>query len=196
MVTDEHIRYAKYLLQGQPVIWRGYGEGTPEQRLVGHIAQIIICDELKVLRPKKQNGFDGGFDLRHNNKRLDVKTELRTVDFRENFVHNVIACQIHYDCDGYIFCSYNKTKKSMTLCGIIDKEKFMENAIFFEKGSERKRLDGSILTVINSLYEIEHKHLNPFQSLFAETEKDGVDLISTVTLDVFKHPDVNKFLTV
>jgi len=166
--TNDQIDYAKYLLKDTPKIWRGKVDGDPEQRLIGHIAQIIICDEFGCKRPNKYNGYDGGTDVTIFNKKFDIKTELRNVDFRLDFVHNVLECQMKYLCDGYIFVSFNKEKNEFTICGYITKENFLTNATFFKKGDKRARSDGSFMKAIDNYREIKQKHLLPIEILKGE----------------------------
>ena len=143
---------------------RGNFDGNYFQKLFGMQAQVIVSDLLKLPRPELSENFDGGYDLIYAGKKYDVKCEIRSVPFNEKlFVHNLVASQLNYVADGYIFVSYNKETSEFQICGAIDKGDFISHAQFFPAGSIRKRTDGSKLVVQADLYELENKFLEKFR---------------------------------
>jgi hypothetical protein len=112
------------------------------------------------------NGFDGGFDLIFNGKRIDVKTMGRTVDVKSYYVNNFVSYQKDFNCDIYIFCSLNKLKNILTICGWVTKNELIERALFYDKGTIRKRSNNSQFTLKAPTYEIENNKLNDFRELF------------------------------
>jgi len=161
---EQKVFVKEYLAQGS-VANRGAFDGDQFQQLFGITAQVIVTDALGLMRAKNENTFDGGWDLEWNGKKWDVKCEMRTVAFKKSkFVHNLVAKQIKYDVDGYIFVSYNKSAGEYTICGHIEKNDFLKHSSFHMEGSSRTRSDGTMMVVKNGtggLYELEQKHLKP-----------------------------------
>lgn len=135
-------------------------DGTPEQQLVGVIGQNAI--NLCLGRPLLTDdlGFDGGVDFDIFGLRFDVKTMGRTTDPLPSYVNNLIASQIKYDCDAYLFLSFNKVSSVLTFCGWITKEEFLNSATLYRKGHLRYRYDGTSFELKADTFEIENSKLN------------------------------------
>tara|TARA_R110000803_G_C11789287_1_gene297794 strand:+ start:40 stop:582 length:543 start_codon:yes stop_codon:yes gene_type:complete len=143
---------------------RGHADGNAEEQLTGIIGQNIICDALD-LPLMKAEGFDGGVDIILNDKSIDIKTMGRKVYPRDYYVNNLIASQLKYDVDAYLFCSYNKIADVLTVCGWTDKENFMNKAKFYKEGENRIRSNGTSFLSKADFYEIENKDLFSVNSL-------------------------------
>lgn len=133
---------------------RGYGDGNKKMQEVGILGQICLADLLSLPRPSGDNGFDGGFDFIINNKKVDVKTMGRTVDVKNHYVHNFVGYQLKYDCQYYIFLSYNYKNNKLTICGLVPKKKFEEKSILYKLGDTRVRDDGTTFLTRAPMYEI------------------------------------------
>lgn len=107
-----------------------------------------------------ETGFDGGVDILFNNKKIDVKTMGRKTDVRPNYTNNFLKLQDYLDTELYIFCSYHKIKKEITVCGWIGKEDFINKRKFYPKGTIRTRFDNSTFKTFSDLYEIDNTDLN------------------------------------
>lgn len=165
IVTQEQLEYVQAMVDKYNFGQRGYGDGNKREQFTGIIGQTVLADLLGLPRPDGAEGFDGGKDFIIHSKRVDIKTMTRSVPMREDFVHNFVGYQKNYDVDFYIFASYNTVNKHLTVCGYIDKHSFFERATFFEKGSIRKRSDGTTFKTFAPLYEIEQTMLFPTLSL-------------------------------
>lgn len=128
--------------------------GTKEQQLTGIIGESVILDLFNKEWVNGGKGFDDGLDILFNNYRIDVKTMGRKTEVKKNYTNNFNKLQDYLKTDIYIFCSYHKTKKELTVCGWIDKKTFKEKRQYYPKGTIRKRTDGSSLKVNADLYEI------------------------------------------
>lgn len=164
-VTDEQIDYAKTMVKKFDFGQRGRGDGNKKEQLTGIIGQTVFSDEIKVARPTGETGFDGGKDFIINEKKVDIKTMTRSVPMRSYFVHNFIGYQKNYEVDYYIFTSFNIKNRKLTICGIIDKENFFKKSTFFDKGSIRKRSDGTTFETFAPLYEIKQTLLVPVNNI-------------------------------
>jgi len=153
---------------------RGHADGNMEEQLVGILGQNIICDTLD-LPMMKPSGFDGGVDINLNNKKIDIKTMGRKSYPKLNYVNNLIASQLKYDVDVYLFCSYHKKDNILTVCGWIDKDEFIKKSKFYKKGEERKRFDGTSFNTKADLCEIENKYLNQINNIY-ELKRVGLPL--------------------
>ena len=148
--------------------------GTKEQQLTGIIGQSIVMNLFDLKWLDGNDGFDNGVDIVFDNKKIDVKTMGRTTDVRENFTNNFLKLQDYFETDIYIFCSYNKTKKNLTICGWIDKKEFESKRKYYPKGTLRYRSDGSTFESFSDLYEI-----------------DIVDLYDVICIDDLKKQILN-----
>jgi len=144
---------------------RRVANGTPEQQLTGIIGQSVVMELFDLEKINGKHGFDGGIDLVFNNKRIDVKTMGRTTNVKSHYTNNFLKLQDYFDTDIYIFCSYHKTKKKVTVCGWISKDDFVLKRRFYKKGSTRTRSDGTSFKTFSDLYEIDNNNLNQVNSI-------------------------------
>jgi len=168
MASMSQIRFCRAYLDKGSIANRGEFDGNYSQQFFGLLAQVVVGDLLGCERPSNNGEFDGGWDLKHKGKLIDVKCEIRTVDFRvSEFVHNLVGSQMVYCADSFIFVSYNKTTGVFEICGFINKEDMKSKAKCFPVGTLRERTDGTSFSVegTGGLYEIENKHLSPFEDL-------------------------------
>ena len=163
--TQEQHGFAKDLVLRCNYGRRGRADGDSRMQEVGMLGQTCILDLGGLPRPEISDGFDGGFDLTLNNKRVDVKTMGRTVDMKEHYVHNFIGYQMKYDCEYYIFLSYNYTNNKLFFCGVVSKDEFLEKSKFYAKGTKRFRDDGTYFYSKAPLYEIGQNDLKQVYSL-------------------------------
>tara|TARA_R110000782_G_scaffold114747_1_gene204851 strand:+ start:192 stop:737 length:546 start_codon:yes stop_codon:yes gene_type:complete len=138
---------------------RGHADGNNEEQLTGILGQNMICDTLN-MPLMIATGFDGGVDITLNNTTIDIKTMGRNVYPKPDYVNNLIASQLKYNVDNYLFCSYHKKDNVLTVCGWIDKKGFKDKASFYKEGDIRERANGTSFTTKADLYEIKNKDLN------------------------------------
>lgn len=143
---------------------RGKGDGTQEQQYVGLLGEYSV-KELLGIEVLELNGFDGGYDLKISEAKVDIKTMGRRVDPQDHYVNNFIAYQKDFDCDYYLFCSINKTTSVLTICGYQDKKTLLDVAEFFPEGSVRYRDDGSKFKMKAPTYEIKNSDLKPINEI-------------------------------
>ncbi|MGG6431518.1 hypothetical protein ACPF7I_08350 [Anoxybacillus sp. D401a] len=164
-VNEEQRDYAGMMVSKFNFGKRGYADGNKEQQFVGVLGQVVIADLTDGQRPNGENGFDGGVDLIIKNKKIDIKTMTRTVPMKPHFVHNFIGYQLRYGVDYYLFCSFNKSRNILTVCGLIKKEDFLKKSSYYPKGSKRYRDDNSFFVTNAPLYEIRQSDLNDVNTL-------------------------------
>ena len=138
--------------------------GNRIQQYTGIVGECMLHKALDKDLPNYDNGSLIE-DLKINGKKVDVKTMARTVDMRDFYVHNFVGYQKDRDNDVLLFISINKTTGNVQICGWLPKKIFLERASFFDKGSERKRTDGTSFITQAPLYEIENKQLNQINSV-------------------------------
>ena len=163
-VSEETKIMAWEFLQKNNIGNRGVADGNMIEQFVGLIGEI----EVKKLFGKPIDliaGFDGGFDFKIDHKKADVKTMGRNVDVKDDYVNNFIAYQKHFDCDIYIFCSLNKKKNELTICGWVTKDQLISRSEKYKEGAERKRSDGTSFFTKAPLYEIKNNQLNNIKEL-------------------------------
>ena len=113
----------------------------------------------------KKEGFDGGYDLIHNNEKIDVKTMSRKVFTEPHYANNFIKLQEDFKPDILLFNSINKVSKTIEFCGWIYKKELESKAILYKKGSVRKRGYNDTMTVLEDNYEILCKDLRNIREL-------------------------------
>lgn len=133
--------------------------------MIGLAGQCHVMDLLGLDLPEITYKADGGVDIIHNGITIDVKTMERKMEPKLDYVNNVIGLQSHYNTDAYIFCSLNTNLKELTICGWIEKPKFLDYATFTAKGEKRYRKDGTSFITKADLYEIENMMLNHINSV-------------------------------
>ncbi len=136
-----------------------------EQQLTGIIGQSVIMNMFGLGYIDGSTGFDDGVDINFHGIKVDVKTMGRTTDVRDYYVNNFIGLQINFNTDVYIFCSFNKTNRKLTVCGWIKKDDFLRKSSFYPKGTFRTRSDGTAFKTFADLYEISNKDLNDVDSI-------------------------------
>ena len=156
---------------------RGHFNGSREQQFVGLIGEYKVREMMCVhgnevlqrdgdgdwhLVPQiKSNGFDGGFDIELiGGERFDVKTMTRNVKVQDHHEHNVVASQIKYDVDYYIFCSLNKRENTLSIDGYVSKFEFLKWSKFYDAGQKIVRDNGSTFIIGTDTFSIETRYLH------------------------------------
>jgi hypothetical protein len=143
---------------------RGDADGLKVHQYIGLLGEMKVHQAFGIPFEFGQ-GFDGGFDMVLNDKKVDVKTMGRNVNMKPDYVHNFIGLQKHFKCDIYIFTSLNKKTSEVTICGWVTKEQLFERAEKFKKGTKRYRDDGTYTLLKATTYEIKNKDLNNIKDL-------------------------------
>ena len=141
-IPDEMKRSAWEFLQHNNIGNRHTANGNKEEQYVGLLGEMVVADIFNI-EHKLSKGFDGGFDFVIDGKKADVKTMGRNVDVKMNYVNNFIAFQSGFNCDLYIFCSINKNKSELTICGWVTKQELFDRATYYPKGEKRTRDNGT-----------------------------------------------------
>ncbi len=147
---------------------RGEHDGNKENQLIGLLAEMETCFLLKDFYPDlnlKKNEFDGGFDIKHMNRTIDVKAMGRNFYTRSDYVNNFAKLQLKYKCDILLFTSVNKKTNYIEFCGWIWKKEIKERAIFYEKGCERPRGKDDTMITTTDNYEIKNSNLRDIRYL-------------------------------
>jgi hypothetical protein len=143
---------------------RSTANGNKEQQLTGIIGQSVVMELFQLGHINGNDGFDNGIDIVYTNIfgsiSLDVKTMGRTTSVKPNYTNNFIALQDYFNPEGYIFCSYNKSNKVLTICGWVTKQEFINKRKYYPKGTIRERSNGTTFETKADLYEIDIIDLN------------------------------------
>ena len=87
------------------------------------------------------------------------------VDPKPHYVNNLIASQLNYDCDYYLFCSLNKRTSVLTVCGYIPTDLFKKVAYFTPEGKKVVRDDGTTFKMKTDNWTISNSDLRPVLGL-------------------------------
>ena len=145
---------------------RGKDDGNIDKQMYGLVAEHLVYQLFFGKEKDLITGFDGGYDFLLHGKRVDVKTMVRNSFVRPYYVNNFYKLQEHFDCDVLIFTSIHKEKSVLEICGWMDKNKFLSEAIFEPKGTPQKRSDGSFFVLRSDNYIIKNNQLNKIQELW------------------------------
>ena len=151
-------------LQDHSMGHRFAANGNKEQQFVGLLGENLFKTIIG-LYPTFEDGFDGGYDIGLNGKKIDVKTMGRTVDPQPHYVNNFISYQEHFDCNMYAFCSINKKQNTFWVCGMIDKDTMLQNASYYKEGEIRYRDNGTSFQMKAPTYEIENHKLHQVENI-------------------------------
>ena len=164
-IHDDDRRYAVEVLKTTNFGHRSRGfNGNYEKQYTGLIGELTLHRLLGLTRPKYTSGrLDT--DILINNKKVDIKSMARNVYMQDHYVHNFVAYQKDMPSDILLFISINKKSGVVQICGWLEKEKFLENASFFDQGDKRERDDGTSFVLRAPLYEIEQNKLNKLNNV-------------------------------
>jgi len=164
-IHDDDRRYAVEILKTTNFGHRSRGfNGNYEKQYTGLIGELTLHRVLGLTRPKYTSGrLDS--DILINNKKVDIKSMARNVYMQDHYVHNFVAYQKDMPSDILLFISINKKSGVVQICGWLEKEKFLENASFFDQGDKRERDDGTSFVLRAPLYEIEQNKLNKLNNV-------------------------------
>lgn len=140
---------------------RGDGsDGSQEQQLIGIIGQNMVAFLMGKNLMAGSTGFDGGVDCSIFGLNFDIKTMGRTVEPKIDFINNLIASQVQFSPDAYLFLSLNKISKILTFCGWLPKPELEHHATLYLKGTTRIRSDKTTFQMKADTYEIPNKNLH------------------------------------
>ena len=163
-VTNELIKHCEIQIDKYNFGKRKTANGNKEQQLTGIIGQSVVMQIFDLGYIDGKNGFDNGIDIVYTNLfgsiSIDVKTMGRTTEVKSYYTNNFIALQDYFNPDVYIFCSYNKLNKILTICGWIKKDEFIKKRRFYPKGTIIERSNGTTFESKADLYEIDVIDLN------------------------------------
>ena len=143
---------------------RSVFNGTKEQQLVGLIGEIMVKEHFDSAH-NWTPGFDDGFDFERYGKRVDVKTMTRKTDVNpEQYVNNIFARQLNFNCDVYVFASLNTKKNELTICGWIYKIEILKYFEMIPKGTTRKFGEMGTFDTSVDAYEIPMNKLNDIKT--------------------------------
>lgn len=162
-VSREYMRYASLGNRGDG------SDGSYDEQLIGVMGENLFRFAVGLPFMEYREWHDNGVDCEVHDIRLDVKTMGRTTEPQLHYANNLVAKQINFDVDGYVFMSINRQAGySATVCGWLPKPTFMERAILHPKGSERMRGDGSSFQTKSDMYEIRNDQLRHEPATFPE----------------------------
>lgn len=154
------IDYSKELVNNNNFGQRSYDNGNKKEQLIGMVSENTIRDYLGY-EMAEGKGFDGGYDIMYKEFKTDIKSMTRKVEPKPYYINNLFDAQIKNNAEAYIFASLNTNNKILTICGWITKQEFLNKAIFYPKGTERKRGSETFILRANN-WEIENRQLNSF----------------------------------
>ena len=138
--------------------------GNRTNQVVGITGELMVAELLGATLPETHD-FDGGWDFNFSGKQIDVKTVGRTSNARLDYYSNVIEAQIHFKATHYLFCSLNKNKRELTICGFISKEDFLRKAEYKKAGDTFTRVNGDTMVLKATGYFIKNSDLIQIDSI-------------------------------
>lgn len=152
---------------------RGFdSDGTKEQQLNGIIAQNSIALAFGFPFVTISNTWDGGYDFVLKGQKFDVKTMTRRVDPQMDYEMQVVTSQLRYDVNAYLFTSYNTRNNSLTVCGWLTKDVFLNRARVFKRGDVVTRGDGTQFVCRLNTHQVYLHQLNHLAKSFDELRDD------------------------
>jgi len=147
---------------------RGVEDGGRRKQLVGLIGELTVHHYLFGVYPdlaKRNDGFDGGYDMVYNGEKIDVKTMERKTYVRPDYVNNFYWMQESYDAGIIVFCSYHNVANVVEICGWLPKSELSQRGCYYAAGTTRIRRDGTSFIFRQNNYEIENRRLDDIELL-------------------------------
>jgi len=163
-IEEEMIVRATAYVDSRKIGRRKTFNGNRTNQVVGITGELMVAELLGMQLPENHE-FDGGWDFSINGKQIDVKTVGRTSVAKPEYHSNVIEAQIHFKATHFLFCSLNKPKRELTICGFISKEDFLAKSTFYRKGDTFTRTNGETMTLNAAGYFILNKDLIQINSI-------------------------------
>ncbi len=140
--------------------------GTLKEQYYGMLAQTIMCWKLGCELPSPSDGSDGGVDFIINNKKVDLKTMIRTSDVDTGYmIGNLMKSQtINSSTDYYVFASFNISKNALELVGFCKKEEVAAISTEVKAGTIRKNRAGKEIIIGQDIYEVDYRKLHQINS--------------------------------
>lgn len=151
---------------------RGVDDGTKEQQLHGIIAQNCMALAFGFPFVKPSDTWDGGFDFRISDQKIDIKSVTRTVQAKPEYECFVVTEQLRYDVQVYLFTSYNKRANQLTICGWLPKDIFMQRSRAIKRGDVIQRDDGTSFVCRLEARHIYYYQLNGIATSLEELRED------------------------
>jgi len=167
-VEDDLILKVEEYLQNHNLGNRGFEDGDYSRQKIGLIGELTVHKFLFDKYPDltfREDGFDGGYDIKYNGKLIDVKTMGRRTYAQPDFVNNFYLLQADHNSDTIIFCSYHTIDHVLEICGWLPKEELSTKGKYYAAGTSRIRIDGSSFQFLQNNYEVENKNLIDIERL-------------------------------
>jgi len=162
-LTQKIVDYSAKLVNENNFGQRGVFDGSKRKQFIGVVAENTIRHYLDIELMKPKGGFDGGWDIIYKGLKTDIKCTDRVSYPKLHFANNIWQEQVKYKNEAYIFSSLHYTDKVLTICGWIDKEDFKKRAVFYKKGTIRKKDNGDTFPCKGDYWEILNSELNNFE---------------------------------
>ena len=164
-VSQEFIEYCQDALQGKSLGNRRTNtNGSYKQQLFGLIAENVVRQILGYELNDASGGFDNGWDLLYNYKKIDVKTSIYNEPPQSYHRYDVPIMQLQdkYKSQGYIFCNYNQDENIVSISGYISKEDFIQKSSVINKGDFVQEGNGKSFVARYKSYFVRPEDLEPF----------------------------------
>ena len=118
-----------------------YQEAITDERWVGDLGELVFDKWLKHHRVERYNwileGAAGAPDFQlASGIRIGVKTVKRQVSPRKGYTAQITARHTKEPIEHFFFMTYEIAKRRMWLLGGIDKQGFLDKAIYYPAGSQ------------------------------------------------------------
>ena len=176
-VENEQRKYAWALVHKHNFGKRGKFDGDMNEQYTGMLGETVMADELNALfnfsfagkdeypRPDGSKGFDNGIDFEMWGHKCDLKTMGRKWLPKIHYENNLIVSQTDSATEFYIFASYSKVRRILTICGWNTKEECIKSPQYGE-GVQRDRDDGTSFVTGTGMFEVRNDTLRPCNSLY------------------------------
>lgn len=168
LVLRESIRVCNEVNFGR----RGFDDGSKTQQLHGVIAQNSMALAFGFPFVKVSDVWDGGFDFKLANEKIDVKSVSRTVTPKSTYEALVVSDQLRYDVQIYLFTSYNHKTNELTICGWLPKDLFLQRARQYKRGDVIARDNGTSFVCRMNTHQVYYYQLNKLASSLDELKED------------------------
>lgn len=168
LVVRESVRVCDAVNFGR----RGFDDGSKLQQLHGIISQNSMALAFGFPFVKISDTWDGGFDFKIGNEKIDVKTRSCITTAKSHYETLVVSDQIRYDVQIYLFTSYNFKANQLTVCGWLPKDLFLSRSRMYKRGEKILNDSGKTFLCKLNTHQIYYYQLNKVENSLEQLKED------------------------
>jgi len=165
---EAEVEWCKRLARRLKIGKRGIMDGKERDKWVGILGEVKTIEHFLFDDFELEGRWDDfcPYDFEFAGKKWDVKTSFSERETSLHFLARVLALQINYDVDGYVFTHIYPDGKEciVDVVGYIEKSDFIQKANYVREGQIVSRGKKGFIEVEAGFYKMQYQFLNDIQN--------------------------------